>query len=687
YKLLPNFVNANTQHICGRYVCCSPGHVHSRGNHVMGCAPSLKDRPSDSTTNSIRSAVLIQKWYRRYRANLEIRRRCTWNIFQSIEYSGEQDQLKLHNFFNAMLSNMVADGDGPAPLIQAFNILKFYNDQLVYSSDNVLAFSTFTDFIIADTQTMVDRMGDTLNNLLDGVEVEKTYKGPHLTFPLTLNQLHKMVQSFKRKLTLHAKYTVQLLLEVRRLLKAQGNIRYASTSLSKQVTVCGDLHGNLSDLYMIFHKNGLPSVNNPYIFNGDFVDRGQFSTEVALVLFSCFLMNPNEVYLNRGNHEDHVMNIRYGFVKELQMKYREHSRKVISLFKDVFSWLPLATVVDEQILVCHGGISDTTDLKLLAKIDRHRYMSTLQPPGGCDDISTMSQEELLEWKQVLDLLWSDPRAADGCYPNTFRGGGTYFGADVTANFLQQNGLKLLIRSHECKSDGYEYTHNGQVLTVFSASNYYEMGSNLGAYVRIQGSGLECRVVQYMSAHSPALRKVSFTQRINHVEQSALQDLKDRILASKCELLKEFTNYDLNHTGNVLHYPWARKLSSSDWCFAMETVLEMELPWRMLKTKVAKCDNNGDVMYESTFEELEEFEDALTILTRQLDIRLKEAEISDIAHSLDLNNDGCIDFNEFLEAFRIVDNLGKDQTRKVTRDNSNDDVIIHAPDIAGAGQEA
>lgn len=56
------------------------------------------------------------------------------------------------------------------------------------------------------------------------------------------------------------------------------------------------------------------------------------------------------------------------------------------------------------------------------------------------------------------------------------------------------------------------TLHWQVLTVFSASNYYEMGSNLGAFVRIQGAELECRVVQYMSTHSPTQRKVSFTQR-------------------------------------------------------------------------------------------------------------------------------------------------------------------------------
>lgn len=44
----------------------------------------------------------------------------------------------------------------------------------------------------------------------------------------------------------------------------------------------------------------------------------------------------------------------------------------IKMFQDVFCWLPLATLVDEKVLILHGGVSDRTDLELLAKLDRHK---------------------------------------------------------------------------------------------------------------------------------------------------------------------------------------------------------------------------------------------------------------------------------------------------------------------------
>eukprot|EP00441_Pelagodinium_beii_P010530 CAMPEP_0197697498 /NCGR_PEP_ID=MMETSP1338-20131121/118056_1 /TAXON_ID=43686 ORGANISM="Pelagodinium beii, Strain RCC1491" /NCGR_SAMPLE_ID=MMETSP1338 /ASSEMBLY_ACC=CAM_ASM_000754 /LENGTH=324 /DNA_ID=CAMNT_0043280755 /DNA_START=13 /DNA_END=983 /DNA_ORIENTATION=+ len=41
----------------------------------------------------------------------------------------------------------------------------------------------------------------------------------------------------------------------------------------EHIVVVGDIHGQFFDLLEIFRLEGMPSISNPYLFNGDFVDR------------------------------------------------------------------------------------------------------------------------------------------------------------------------------------------------------------------------------------------------------------------------------------------------------------------------------------------------------------------------------------------------------------------------------
>lgn len=234
----------------------------------------------------------------------------------------------------------------------------------------------------------------------------------------------------------------------------------ASTTLH----VVGDLHGQFWDLLHIHNTFGVPSKENWYIFNGDFVDRGQFSVEVTIALFAWKVALPNYVHLNRGNHESFRMNLIYGFMQEVKQKY---SANLFSLFAQAFKELPLATLVNNSVLVVHGGLARQDGVKLeeIAKLERRR-----EPDEWAQDL-------------MVDLLWSDPMDRMG-RDRSPRGAGTLFGPDVTKRFCELNGLTCVIRSHEMKYEGFEWQHNQMCLTVFSAANYCDMCGNFGAVCNI-----------------------------------------------------------------------------------------------------------------------------------------------------------------------------------------------------------
>lgn len=258
-----------------------------------------------------------------------------------------------------------------------------------------------------------------------------------------------------------------------------------------KVAVVGDTHGQFHDVLGMLLKYGWPSEKLVYVFNGDYVDRGAWGVELFALLLCLKLAVPQHIHLLRGNHESSMCTKFYGFFGELKAKYGARCKDIYPACKKVFSQLPLACVIQKSTLVVHGGL-------FRAPHDRHRgakrrkvSLNRALAVGSLDDLRKAPKGGLDPDGRgasllATDVLWSDPVAEPGLRENDARGVGLVFGPDITQSFLEANGLKLIIRSHEGpdardkRSDlpqvlaGYAWDHNtpaGKLLTVFSAPDY------------------------------------------------------------------------------------------------------------------------------------------------------------------------------------------------------------------------
>ena len=250
--------------------------------------------------------------------------------------------------------------------------------------------------------------------------VEDSYTGPRLESIDDLNAewCVALMEWQRDRKVVHKKYATMIIQKATEIFEPYDTLVDIAIDELEEITVCGDIHGQYYDLMNIFKLNGNPSEENPYVFNGDFIDRGSFSVEVIMMMLAWKVCYPQHFFMSRGNHETKALNKMYGFEGEVKAKY---DVKTYDIFSQLFCHLPLCHVINHKVMVCHGGLYSKDGIKLsqIANVDRKRE------PGD---------EGIM-----VETLWSDPCDMNGRHPSK-RGVGVMFGPDVAERFLTDNGL-------------------------------------------------------------------------------------------------------------------------------------------------------------------------------------------------------------------------------------------------------
>lgn len=231
--------------------------------------------------------------------------------------------------------------------------------------------------------------------------------------------------------------------------------------LESPLKVCGDTHGQYTDLLRLFDDGKYPPASN-YLFLGDYVDRGLQSLECICLLLAYKIKYPENFFMLRGNHECASINRIYGFYDECKKRY---NIKLWKTFTDCFNCLPVAAIIDDKIICMHGGLSP--ELNSLDQIKR------IMRPTDVPDTGLL-----------CDLLWSDPEKEVQGWGENDRGVSFVFGPEIVSAFLQKHGLDLVCRAHQVVEEGYEFFAKRQLVTVFSAPNYCGEFDNAAAMMTV-----------------------------------------------------------------------------------------------------------------------------------------------------------------------------------------------------------
>jgi protein phosphatase len=259
---------------------------------------------------------------------------------------------------------------------------------------------------------------------------------------------------------------MQLQRQQHTILGGQVDAAMLDLRIPEKLVLIGDLHGDLKTLFKILDAISfevfLVNPNNKMIFLGDYVDRGNDSIGVLYTL--CYLKQkyPDSVILMRGNHEAPV---EFPFSSHdlpytILQRYGEYTGRIIYEKKVLkfFSLLTLAAVVENYLLLVHGGLP-TRDIGLISNFRK---------------LIANAQDTHIHNSVMEEILWNDPWLhSSGKEEWTYskRGFGRLFGPEISKKWLKMSQTKVVVRGHQpCQR--FKIDHEGMIMTLFSCKEPY-----------------------------------------------------------------------------------------------------------------------------------------------------------------------------------------------------------------------
>ncbi|MEM4481951.1 MAG: metallophosphoesterase family protein [Desulfurococcaceae archaeon] len=218
----------------------------------------------------------------------------------------------------------------------------------------------------------------------------------------------------------------------------------------------GDLHGDYYALLSVL-ANVWSDVKGGHtiVFLGDYVDRGYMQVETLSFVLNLKESLPEQTVLIRGNHEPprSLIPHPHDYPTQLGHKFGSDGGELYDLSLALFDSFPLGVVEEGLFFAVHGGPP-------LNVLNKKNWREALEI--GRDAFTQSTIEE---------ILWSDPTELNVNYVPSPRGAGVLYSRFVSEKALQLIKGKIIIRAHQAVN-GFEFAHNGMVVTVFTSPLVY-----------------------------------------------------------------------------------------------------------------------------------------------------------------------------------------------------------------------